>query len=423
MNNSLFITNIALKNHTFIQDINIYVDSSEKRNLIITGKNGSGKTTLLKTIAHQLNALRNSHYSYAELYSDIESNRANIQRCRKEIQELKLNTPHDAVRNAQLSNEIERFTNQIDDTKKIINNEYDNIHISFNNSDKDYLKKHKFLIATFEARRKTVVNKVLNISSPIAPKVSFEESASDYFLQYLVNRKSQQAFAYSDGETREAEEIGEWLTSLEEYFSLLFERELKLKFNRQELLFTMQDQSGNELDFNTLSDGYSSVIEVVTDIIMRMEENQFGNYNQNGIVLIDEVETHLHVSLQKSILPFLTKVFPNIQFIVTTHSPFVLSSVDDAVIYDMEMKQRISQEDNLWAYSYEALVEGYFEIEKFSTILKKKITQFEQLSALSDDKRSREDRKLLRQLKKELENVPLFKNPAIEAKLKSLGLK
>ena len=48
-------------------------------------------------------------------------------------------------------------------------------------------------------------------------------------------------------------------------------------------------------------------------------------YDLQGIVLIDEIETHLHVELQKKILPFLTNFFPNIQFVITTHSPFILN--------------------------------------------------------------------------------------------------
>ena len=55
-----------------------------------------------------------------------------------------------------------------------------------------------------------------------------------------------------------------------------------------------------------------------------------------GIVLIDEIETHLHLELQRSILPFLTEMFPNLQFIVTTHSPFVASGLENVVVYEPE---------------------------------------------------------------------------------------
>ena len=79
-------------------------------------------------------------------------------------------------------------------------------------------------------------------------------------------------------------------------------------------------------------------MDVVLDIIMRMEyqtQRSF-DFSLPGIVLIDEIETHLHLELQKNILPLLTAVFPNIQFIITSHSPFILNSIQNAVIYDLE---------------------------------------------------------------------------------------
>ena len=54
-----------------------------------------------------------------------------------------------------------------------------------------------------------------------------------------------------------------------------------------------------------------------------MEKRHSRIYDVQGIALVDEIETHLHIDLQKKILPFLTNFFPKIQFIVTTHSPFV----------------------------------------------------------------------------------------------------
>lgn len=48
-----------------------------------------------------------------------------------------------------------------------------------------------------------------------------------------------------------------------------------------------------------------------------------------GVVLIDEIELHMHPSWQRIILPTLCKIFSNVQFIVTTHSPQILGEVDD----------------------------------------------------------------------------------------------
>ncbi len=80
------------------------------------------------------------------------------------------------------------------------------------------------------------------------------------------------------------------------------------------------------------------MLDIVLDMIIRMEKktNRSFDFNVPGIVLVDEIETHLHIELQKTILELLTTIFPNIQFIVSTHSPFILNSISDAVIYDLE---------------------------------------------------------------------------------------
>ena len=68
--------------------------------------------------------------------------------------------------------------------------------------------------------------------------------------------------------------------------------------------------------------------------------------------------------------------FPNLQFIITTHSPFVLNSIDNVVIYDLEKNIRL---ENMSQYSYEGIVEGYFEVDNYSNELKEKISKYRDL--------------------------------------------
>ena len=88
---------------------------------------------------------------------------------------------------------------------------------------------------------------------------------------------------------------------------------------------------------------------------MKVELKEIPADKLNGIVLIDEIDAHLHVSLQRRILSFFTHAFPCIQFIVTTHSPFVVQSVDDAVIYDLSKREQL---EDLSRFSYQAILEG-----------------------------------------------------------------
>jgi ABC-type uncharacterized transport system ATPase subunit len=112
--------------------------------------------------------------------------------------------------------------------------------------------------------------------------------------------------------------------------------------------------------------------------MMRMDDNASMAYDTPGIVLIDEIETHLHIELQKKVLPFLTKMFPRVQFIVTTHSPFVITSVAAAVVYDLEKRRRL---EDLSAYSYEGIIEYYFDLDMYSERIK---TQFEEYKTLTE---------------------------------------
>lgn len=406
--NKLAITKIDLKEHPFIKDVSVTIPAPDEGSslspILITGKNGSGKTTLLDNIRKFTEMAISSPRDFAQTKKNVT------------IYESAL-----ARDNLENYDRVE-YENRLKESKNSLVNVLGYADVTYNilYSKLDERTAQKYIIANFIAHRVTNIAKVSTISKPKVENSNRNTSKGTQFLQYLVNRKSQQAFAVADGNQAEADEISEWFCKLEQFFSCLFGESIKLEFNRDELTFSLK--KGNEaVNFDTLSDGYSSAINIITELVMRMEINKFGDYSQPGIVFIDEIETHLHVALQKQILPMLRVFFPNIQFVVTTHSPFVISSIEDGIVLDMETGETIDQKVELWNYSYEALVEGFFDTEKFSDVLKNKIRMYEELK--ENGASSREERKLFRLLEKELKNVPLYKNEAIELKLKQLGLK
>ena len=84
------------------------------------------------------------------------------------------------------------------------------------------------------------------------------------------------------------------------------------------------------LRIEQLSDGYKTSLAMVMDIAARMAEanpHMKNPLETEGIILIDEVDLHIHPSWQEQFLPKLMSVFPNIQFIISTHSPFILQSL------------------------------------------------------------------------------------------------
>jgi predicted ATP-binding protein involved in virulence len=95
----------------------------------------------------------------------------------------------------------------------------------------------------------------------------------------------------------------------------------------------MKVKKGNmDLNVNQLSDGEKCIIALFGDLARRLalaNPNKNNALEGSGVVLIDEIELHMHPSWQRRVLGVLKEVFPNIQFIVTTHSPQVLGEADD----------------------------------------------------------------------------------------------
>ena len=94
-----------------------------------------------------------------------------------------------------------------------------------------------------------------------------------------------------------------------------------------------------ELNVNQLSDGEKCLLAMVGDLARRLAIANPGLDDPllgDGIVLIDEIELHLHPRWQRDIIPALKKTFPNCQFIVTTHSPQVISHVQPEGVFILE---------------------------------------------------------------------------------------
>jgi hypothetical protein len=92
----------------------------------------------------------------------------------------------------------------------------------------------------------------------------------------------------------------------------------------------MIDKDDTTLSITQLSNGERSTLYLVADLALHLAMASPGLEDPlqgRGIALIDEIESHLHPAWQRAILPGLTRAFPNVQFIVTTHSPQVLSEV------------------------------------------------------------------------------------------------
>jgi predicted ATP-binding protein involved in virulence len=186
-------------------------------------------------------------------------------------------------------------------------------------------------------------------------------------LKYLVNLEVQSRLAKEEDPSASAA-ISRWLESLEIGLAELFEIPgLKLKFLRKEYDIRFVEPDGAEYDFNQLAAGHGSILNILAEILLRIPEGQLtledGAFaSAPGVVVIDEIETHLHPSLQERILPFLTRAFPMVQFIVATHSPAVICSIDNALVWDLKSMEGVLS-DELRGTPYGELMKIHFGIE------------------------------------------------------------
>ncbi|MEG1411152.1 MAG: AAA family ATPase [Terrisporobacter sp.] len=341
--NNIFLKYIYIKEVRHLKDIKIDIDNEKKKHLIITGKNGSGKTTLLEEIKMYLSSIEMTHYkTRINSLEYIRDNEMQIENCKNDNN---MSEQEKIIKINELENTISTYQWYI--------NKYGNwIELDINNGEiiQNMYHRGEFVFSYFGARRNSEFTKPKGVEKVSLDKqYKMETKPAKEFLKYLVDLKTQQSFAITEGEREEAQKIGEWFNNFEKSLKeLMDEPNLKLKFDYKNYNFNFIEGNKEPYGFNELSDGYSAVLDIVTDLIMRMEKVERRAYDLEGIVLIDEVETHLHIELQKKIMPFLIRLFPNIQFIVTTHSPFVLNSIENVVIYDLEKQIKLG---NLTAYS------------------------------------------------------------------------
>ncbi|MCI9134581.1 MAG: AAA family ATPase [Lachnospiraceae bacterium] len=406
-----FLTKLDIISVRNLQGISIPLSNTERKHLILTGKNGSGKTSTLEALKEHLNFVISNQYVPHKESRENYNYWVNL--LNKPVKTEEERYEQEKIRrNAELyKNKIQHWESGVIST----------CH-SFGQLREKY-KNGELLLAYYSDSRRFQVESYKNIE-----KVEFETSydmddkPGNKLAKYLVNLKATQAFSKEKEETRDrAEKIEQWFRRFEEILREIFSDPLlRLDFDVTSFQFTIRETGHEPFDFNTLSSGYAAVLDIVNDLIMRMEAQSKtrDSFDMEGIVLIDEIETHLHLELQKNILPILTKLFPNLQFIITSHSPFVLSSLDHAVIYDLE--KNILVEKGMQNLPYEGIVEGYFGADRLSGELRAKYDQYRNL--VQKRELSDEEYEKLDELEYYLDEIPDYLASELTAEYSRLKL-
>lgn len=425
-------------------EINFEADENSDtpfRHLILTGKNGSGKTTILKCINEELNSFFANTLPDAFYYNKekkAESLLVNIPNPKVEISFNQIPQTqnwvyvalgskrtlevHNAVSNQQInfkqykdnalavfkdkkkhlkdmktleehlnSNEVQikNLNSEIIKGKENLVNQLNSAaYVNENNSLMQLEKQKRELSSKIELIIKQLIKTETLLEQSSLQDLPTKNLAADEWLQFLVNKKQDQSNFYLSKKKEKLQKLTEWFDKLEINLAEMFEQpNLKLDYDHEKLTFFIELPNQVKADLNQLPDGYSSFLAIAAEIWVAIEAEKLkwnADDSQKGIVVVDEIENHLHPSLQEKIMPFLTGLFPKIQFIVATHSPIVIASIDNTTVFDLTTKETRT---DAAGDSISALMMSHFGLDStYSAIARKFIKQLEEATEKKDEK-------------------------------------
>jgi len=162
------------------------------------------------------------------------------------------------------------------------------------------------------------------------------------------------------------------------------------------------EKDGTLLNINQLSAGEKMLLILVADLARRLivanpiSENPL---HGDGVVLIDEIDLHLHPSWQRAIVPNLMKIFPNCQFIITTHSHLVLSNISHKNVTILEDFQAVKITPHTFGRDNNSILYDLMGVKQRSDDIQQ---QFDKVYELIDEEKGREARTLLEKLSEDL---------------------
>lgn len=298
---------IKIQNYFSIQ--NIELDNlSSKKEIYFLGENGDGKTILLQSILLALkgNTGNETVFSYLNQNDKFQENNNELKLSAHMLfDELIFNKNH-KEQDGGFDNIFAYGVNRLRKSDK--------------NPDKEgYL---------------TLFDADTYLTSP-------EQWLKDTQLDYLTYQKKQSENKLTDKDfepisPEQAVSLLEQIINFEEESK---DKKFKIIINGTEIKFI---EKGTELEFEQLSDGYKSILILLSDLISHLSKNRpfiESLEHYTGIVIIDELGVFLHPKWEFTLARNLRKLFPNIQWIFSTHSPIaILGASKDAVFYKVYKK-------------------------------------------------------------------------------------
>ncbi|WP_158829115.1 AAA family ATPase [Mucilaginibacter lacusdianchii] len=186
--------------------------------------------------------------------------------------------------------------------------------------------------------------------------------------------------------------------------------DMSIRHNQGRVYYWLTD--GREVDTDSLSDGYRRLVNIVIDIAFRCMILNQGIFGQDacrrtqGTVLVDEIDLHLHPSLQARVIKGLRMAFPQVQWIITTHAPMVMTEIElseDNVIHklrycgpDHRQGNYAADEIELYGLDASSIIDSALHTTPRSAAVDKELTE---LFNLIEEEKTQEAGKLLGELR------------------------
>jgi predicted ATP-binding protein involved in virulence len=377
------IHQIIIKHIGAFEDLNIQLGlkkNNDKADIhILTGENGTGKSTILQAITSISNPSvltpKVHHFLTNESYFDI----------RFSFFEIIDKTNGEEMFNTELS--MFKFNNG---TWQSSIRPKDAISQYLRKWDSFEYEKFDFALFAYSGYRRldqANVNYVQELTeNPLQNSLEIANSINPKtILQWIANTKTKEALAFTKGDLIRAEAYKQSIKRIERVVADI--TDLHIEFSLADNPLKVQIKLGGiDLDFPLLPDGLKAIISWIADLLMRMERLTWNKevdiFDRNFILLLDEVDVHLHPAWQRKVLPIIQKLFRNAQIIVSTHSPFITNSVDDAWIYKLKKNGNYSILDGAPTLSengrsYETILEEIFGIkERFGEEVERDLDNF-----------------------------------------------
>lgn len=325
---------------------------------ILTGSNGSGKSTILYALASMI--------SPELLRPRFHENKGESQ--------AKVTFSHTGVPSGEFVINDNSAQNPITGTSINIIHAYQNIAL-YNRHFERY--SFDFAFFTYSGSRTLSSSALAGIQEiktpPLAYALNFQNSVdSALLMQWIANTKAKAAFALQENQPERAQIYRNTLHQIEQAIERIVGYPVEFIFQYEPLQVRLKVKN-QELDFNILPDGLKSIISWMTDLLMRLDRLKWVDdcppLERNFILLLDEIEIHLHPAWQRKILPVVQDLFKNAQIFIATHSPFVVASVRDAWVYQLVVedgKAHLNKvEASMGGSSYPLVLDEIFGIDDY----------------------------------------------------------